>query len=417
MAHIRNWIVVATLAAAPFVSLAQPAMATSQPAAYPAQSVRNLTLKLPIGDIELLDANLQVLPGANNKLERFRGTARVKLPAVGLLADLKMPDLVRADIGLDTGAALSDLGAPLEKDRRYLFLDFGGGLNVSRNITDDVGAAQTISLSVPPGQRVVLVIDPETPLLFVLGSVNVSYTGDLAMIGNLLRAPGLNLSILDNVQLPGLSSIVISGTLAPGTGKSSVGVQASTGLDAGVLGAAMGVQAAPLTFRGGARLDASGVTVTGVTQSKVAPDVGWDGRAMVQLRVPFDGQQAFVDLTGALSAPLAQLQTMGEQRITIDGQALANTIESTAESAGGAVSAAAGGGVKAAATTVAQAGNTASNVVTTAVQAGGAAITAVQGAAGQVVGAAPTVVASAASAAGSGWQAIMQQVCKATRRC
>lgn len=394
LSNNRTWIAAATLIAVVSHLVAQPAMAASV-AAPPSQIVKSLNLKLPIGDIELLDANLQVRPGQNNQPEGFRGSARVKLPAVGPLANMRMSDLVRAEIGLDTGAALSHLGAPLDENQRYLFLDFGGGLNVTRKITDEAGVAQDVGLTIPPGQRVVLVIDPETPLVFILGNLNVTYTGDLAVVGNLLAAQGLNISLLDSVRIPGLSSVVISGTLAPGTDKSSVGVQARTGLDIGAIGAALGVQAAPLVFQGGARLDTSGLTVTGVTQSKVAPEVGWDGKAVVQLRVPFDGQQAFVDLTGALSAPLAQLQSEGTSRVVVDTQVIANVINSvtsTAGSAAKAVGEGAAGGVQSAATAVAKTGSAAATAV-------------------------PAAAASASSAAGAGWQAVMQQVCKATRRC
>jgi hypothetical protein len=426
MLNKRSLIVAVTLAAIASHPVAQPALATSEVMVPPSQTVKSLNLKLPIGDVQLFDATLQVRAGAKAGAlpEGFRGSARVKLPEVGPLASLQMSDLVRAEVGLDTGAALAYLGAPLDAERRYLFLDFGGGLNVTRAITDDAGLPQNVGLAIPPGQRAVVVIDPETPLVFVLGNINVAYTGDLAVIGNLLAASGLNVSLLNSVQIPGLSSVVISGTLAPGTDRSAIGVQARTGVDAGAIGAALGVQAAPLVFRGGARLDASGLTVTGVTQSKVAPEVGWDGNAVVNLRVPFDGQQAFVDLTGALSAPLAQLQTEGASRVTVDSQVIANVIQdatnaaaTAAAAAGTAAKTVGGGAVSGARVVVTAAPAAASAVVTSAVQAGSSVISGVQSAAGQVVSAAPTVAASAAAAAGSGWQSVMQQVCRATRRC
>lgn len=425
MVHLKRVLTVMTLFSVAFAWAGQPTSASASaltvPSAPPTQSIRNLNLTLPIGNIELLDANLQVLPGADNKLERFRGTTRVKLPTTGPLADLKMSDLVRADIGLDTGAALSYLGAPLDKDRRYLFLDFGGGLNLSRDVTDDDGRPQELSLSVPPGQRVALVVDPEAPLLFVLGNFNVSYTGDLAMLGNLLQAQGLNLTPLQGVQLPILSTIAISGTLSPNSDSSFVEVLANTGLDAGMVGAALGVQAAPLMFRGGARLDADGLTVTGVTQSAVAPTLGWDGKALVQFRVPFDGQQAFVDLTGALSVPLAQLQTTGTERVTIDGQAVAEAIQDAASNAAAAAVAAAGsaagagsavisGAVSGAKSAVSSAPATASAVVSAAVQAGGGVVSGAKDVVGQAATGVPATV-------GAGWQSVMQQVCQATRRC
>lgn len=414
---------------------AQPAFAHDHPAALPAQTVRNITLALPIGTVELLDAQLQLKEGADKKPESFRGTARIKLPAIGPLANLKMPDLVRADIGLDKGAALTAFGAPLDPERRYFFISFGGGLNVSRQIKDDAGITQTLDLAVPAGERVVLIVDPEQPLIFLQGKFNVSYTGDLAVISQLLTSRGITVPGLENVKLPGTGTIVISGTLAPGTGKSFIELNASTGIGAGPIGAIIGVQAEPLTLQGGARIDQDGATITGMTTSKVAPDKVIDGSGKVQIHVPFNGRQPFVDLTGALSVPLAQTQVEGSQRFTVDGQAIADavrfsadTAKTTVKSAGDAITVTIASAVNTGSNAAQSAGNLITVTFGSAVQAGGnvlagvkdtlsntvvAASPAISGAKGAVSG----TVGGATTAISGAWQNVMQQVCRATGSC
>lgn len=426
----KKTIASVVLAALTLSVAAQPAFALS-----PAQTIRNLKLALPIGTIELADAQLQINEGADNKPESFRGTARVKLPAVGPLVNLKLPDLVRADVGLDKGAALSNFGAPLDPERRYFYLSFGSGLNLSRQFDDAAGDTQTLSITVPAGERVALIIDPEQPLVFVNGKFNVNYTGDLAVISQLLVQRGITVPGLENVKLPGTGTIVISGTLAPGTDKSFIELSAGTGIGAGPIGAIIGVQAQPLAVQGNARIDKDGATISGEVTSKVAPDKVLDGSGKVQVRVPFDGQQPFVDLTGALSVPPAQAQAEGSQRFTVDGQAIADAVRFSAEaaksgakSAGNAITVT----IASAAATGADIAKSAGNIITVTVgaatQAGGNVLAGVQDTlSGTLAAASPVIsdatgaisdtVGTAPAAISNAWQGIMDQVCKAAGGC
>jgi hypothetical protein len=412
---------------------AQPAHALTHPARPPAQASNSIKLALPFGNIELFDAQVQAKDGADGTPESFRGTARVKLPAAGPLANLKLPDLVRADVGLDKGSALTAFGAPLEADRRYFFLSFGTGLNLSRQIQDDAGITQTLGISVPAGERVVLIVDPEEPLLFLQGKFNVTYTGDLAVISQLLESRGIAVPGLENVKLPGMGTVVISGTLAPGTNKSFIELSASTGLGAGPIGAIIGLQAQPLTLQGGARIDSAGATVTGITTSTVGTAASGGGQ--VQMRVPFDGQQPFIDLTGALSVPLAQVQAAGAQRITLDGQAIADAVSASAElaqtgvrSAGDAITLTLSSVATAGGNAARAAGNAVTVTVGAATQAGGNVLAGVRdtlsgtvAAATPVITGAKTVVSdtvgTAPAAIGATWQNLLDQVCKATGGC
>jgi hypothetical protein len=412
---------------------AQPAQALTHPARPPAQTGNAISIALPIGTLELFDAQLQIKQAADKTPESFRGTARVKLPAVGPLANLKLPDLVRADVGLDKGSALTAFGAPLEPDRRYFFLSFGNGLNLSRQIQDDAGVTQTLSLAVPAGERVVLIIDPEEPLLFLQGKFNVTYTGDLAVISQLLQSRGVVVPGLESVKLPGAGTVVISGTLAPGTNKSFIELSASTGIGAGPIGAIIGLQAQPLLLQGGARIDSAGATVTGITTSTVGTAASGGGQ--VQMRVPFDGQQPFIDLTGALSVPLAQVQAAGTQRITVDGQAIADAVSASAElaktdlkSAGDAITLTLSSAAISGSNAAKAAGNAITVTVGAAAQAGGNVLAGVRDTlSSTIVAAAPAItsakavvsdtVGTAPAAIGATWQNVLQQVCKATGGC
>ncbi len=431
--NARKMLAAVVLVAATLAPVSPPAHARNSPAAMPAQTTRNISLALPIGTIELIDARLQVSESAGKIPEGFRGTARVKLPAVGPLANLRMSDLLRADVGLDKGSELTAFGAPLDPDRRYLFLSFGGGLNISREFEDRAGDPQTIDLTVPPGEQVVLIIDPEQPLIFVQGKFKVNYTGDLAVISQLLASRGISVPGLENVKLPGAGTIVISGTLAPGTDKSFIELSAGTGF--GKIGAAFGLQAEPLSLQGGARIDKDGVTITGATSSKVVPDKVLDSSGKVQMHVPFNGQQPFVDLTGALSVPLAQAQAEGSERFTLDGQAIADAVRftfdearSTVKTAGDAITVTVGSAIAAGGSAATSAGNVFTVTVGQAAQSGGTVLAGVKDVLSNTVGAASPVIsgvqntvsdtlATAPATLDSGWQDLMQQICKATGRC
>ena len=279
----------------------------------------DLTIKLPVGDLELLDSNLQVTLDESRAVESFRGTARVPFPTFGLLETLQVADPLRADVGFDYGANLPAIDAPLDPERRYFFFDFGSGIRLDGAVTGADGSAQAVSITVPRGQRAVLVIDPLQPLVYLQGQITLNHTGNLAFLDNMLAANGVDVPGLELAGLPGRTSLGLTALITDDPTLSYLEVSSGSAIDAGPMARWMGVDATPLAFNGVARLDHKGLLVTGSTQSSVLPKSVWDGRGQVQVFVPFNGNvnDAFVEAGGSLAVPIARVDAEGSSRLAL----------------------------------------------------------------------------------------------------
>lgn len=285
----------------------------------------DLTLALPIGDLQLLDADLQVKLNADQTVESFRGVARVPFPAIGFLENLRGADPLHADVGFDYGANLTAIDAPLDPATRYFFFDFGSGVRLDGAVTGADGSAQQVSLATPHGQRAVMVIDPLRPLVFVQGQLTLNHTGSLAFIDSALAANGIDAPGVDFAALPARTSVGVTALLSDDPTLAYLEVSTGAAIDGGLLARGVGIDATPIAIDGVARLDHTGLRVTGTTRSTFLPATVWDGRGEVEVFLPFDGglHDAYVAAGGAASVPLAQLHTTGATRLALPPSAAA----------------------------------------------------------------------------------------------
>jgi hypothetical protein len=86
----------------------------------------------------------------------------VPFPSFGLLGGVEAKDLVSASMGLDIGANLASLEAPLVDERAYLFFNYHQGLSLS---------AGPVSFETPDNQDGTLVLDPSDPFVFLTGNM------------------------------------------------------------------------------------------------------------------------------------------------------------------------------------------------------------------------------------------------------
>lgn len=279
----------------------------------------DLTLALPIGDLQLLDANLQVKVNEAQAVESFRGTARVPFPAIGPFENVTVADPLHADVGFDYGANLTTIDAPLDPNTRYFFFDFGSGVRLEGTVKDADGAAQTVSIASPAGQRAVLVIDPLRPLVYVQGQFTISHLGGLAFVDTALAANGIDVPGFDFASLPGRTSVGVTALLTDDPTLAYLEVSTGAAIGGGALAQWVGVDATPIAIDGVARIDHTGLSVTGATRSSLLPATAWDGRGQVQLFIPFEGGlgDAYVDAGGALRVPLAGVNAEGASRLTL----------------------------------------------------------------------------------------------------
>jgi hypothetical protein len=279
----------------------------------------DLTLALPIGNLQLLDADLQVKLDADQSVESFRGTARVPFPAIGPLTNFHVADPLHADVGFDYGANLPAIAAPLDPTARYFFFDFGSGVHLDGKIKDADGATQTVSVAARHGQRAVLAIDPLRPLVYVQGQLTISHSGGLAFVDTALAANGIGAPGFDFASLPGRTVVGVTALLSDDPTVSYLEVSTGSAIDGGALARWVGVDATPIAIDGVARIDHTGLRVTGATRSSLLPATVWDGRGQVQVFIPFEGGigSAYVDASGAVAAPLARLNAEGASRLAL----------------------------------------------------------------------------------------------------
>jgi hypothetical protein len=304
----------------------------SQPGALPAgaalQIDDDLVLTLPVGEITLPQARLDIELGDDNRIQRLHGVVETPFPTLGVLSDVRMVQPALAEVGLDTGANLSHLSAPLDPERQYLFFNITSGMDVASKVA---GTGDTLSLSAPAGQALTLVIDTKEPLVYLAGNVTVNTSGELLLAGPLQELAQQTDLMPDSLPLRQRTHVAMSG-LAGKDADAYLNLSGSWAVDAGALGRWLGVEATPLAVEGLLTLSAEGMLLDGVVRSSIEPDTVLDSSARLAAFIPFkDGaQDAFVETQAAVAIPLAKVDLDGSARLdlpTVDTSAVAPTLQ------------------------------------------------------------------------------------------
>jgi hypothetical protein len=275
----------------------------------------DLTLTLPLGELTLPKAQLDVELGADNQIARLHGTVETPFPTLGVLSDVRMVQPALAEMGLDTGSNLRHLAAPLDPERQYLFFNLTSGMDVAGKVA---ATGEALSLSAPAGQALTLVIDTQEPLVYLAGNVTVNTSGELLLAGPLQELAQQSELIPDGLPLRQRTQVTISG-LAGKNADEYLNLGGSWAVGAGVLGRWLGVEATPLAVEGVLTLSAEGMLLDGVVRSSIAPDTVLDSSAQLTAFIPFkDGaQDAFVETQAAVAIPLAKVDIDGSARLDL----------------------------------------------------------------------------------------------------
>jgi hypothetical protein len=304
----------------------------SQPGALPAGADLkiddDLVLTLPVGEITLPQAQLDIELGDDNRIQRLHGVVETPFPTLGVLSDVRMIQPALAEVGLDTGANLSHLSAPLDPERQYLFFNITSGMDVAGKVAS---TGDSLSLSAPAGQALTLVIDTEEPLVYLAGNVTVNTSGELLLAGPLQELAQQTDLMPDSLPLRQRTHVAISG-LAGKDADAYLNLSGSWAVDAGALGRWLGVEATPLAVEGLLTLSAEGLLLDGVVRSSIEPDTVLDSSARLAAFIPFkDGaQDAFVETQAAVAIPLAKVDLDGSARLDlpqVDTSAVAPTLQ------------------------------------------------------------------------------------------
>ncbi len=285
------------------------------PAGADLQINDQVTLSLPVGELSLPKAQLDVEMGEDNQIARLHGAVETPFPTLGVLSDVRLVQPAKAEVGLDSGANLSHLGAPLVADRQYLFFTIASGMDVAGVIQ---GTGETLSLTTPAGQALTLVIDTEEPLVYLAGNVTVNTSGEMLLAGPLGELAQQSELIPDALPLRQRTQVVVSG-LAGKNAEEQLTLGGSWGVGAGALGRWIGVEAEPLAVEGLLTLNADGLLARGAVRSAIAPATVLDSSAQVTAFIPFKGglDDAFVETQTELALPLAKIDVDGSARLDL----------------------------------------------------------------------------------------------------
>jgi hypothetical protein len=245
---------------------------------------KDITLSLPVGEVTLTNAELQVEVDEGGKIKRLNGMADMPFPTFGLLDDLRVVTPARANVGLDLGKNLPDTGFELDPDRPYLFFNADTAMDVTGRTT---GKAEEFSLSFAPGQRATLVIDTVEPVAYLDGHVTLSGIDQIALLGGLLESTPVAEYVPDTLPLRERTQFGLSGKFSKDLTESRLTVSGAYLLDAGILPARLGIEAQLLNLLGELTISRDGVLVDGVLKSAIEPDKLFDGGARVVTFVPF----------------------------------------------------------------------------------------------------------------------------------
>lgn len=267
-----------------------------------------VVLETPVGSVALPNAELTLVLDEQNNVQRLRGTTEVPFPTLGVLEDVQILGAPKADVGLELGEYLADLGLPLDPERQYLVFRFGTGLDVGAQVPTAEGVNHPLSLSLPSGQNAALVVDTEEPFVYLDGTVSVNTAGPMALVAEAVGAgDGLG---LEDLPLSERATVHLAGLYPGNLDDAYVTVGGGYEVSAGMVGKVLGLEASPLTVEGLLMASPDGALLEGRVGSSLEPDTIFDGDVEIAAFIPFrgDAPEAYVRLDGQAHVPVASAE-------------------------------------------------------------------------------------------------------------
>jgi hypothetical protein len=170
-----------------------------------------LTLKLPIGDVQIRAGDLEVGLDTGGNIQRLHGKADSLLPSLALPNNLRIGGRFGAEFGYDYGAN-SGQRQPAARRRGALFLPASG-----RGLQPRHGGRRRKwqeyadhDLSVPDNESATLIVDPKNQVLYIDGRFNLSQVLRLAVVGSMMGVDVGQLPMLSGLALPLRSTVGVA---------------------------------------------------------------------------------------------------------------------------------------------------------------------------------------------------------------
>jgi hypothetical protein len=263
-----------------------------------------VTLSLPVGNIEMFNADLDVERDDEGQIERFYGTASIPLPTLGILGDLQLIAPGEAVVAYDTGESLAHLGAPLDPERRYLAMHFGSGNE--RAVTDPA-----FSFTGEEGQNsLVLIVDPAERFVHAVGNVMLVDTAQLLTeeVASVIGATGVEglVPAAGLLPLPEQLGLRLALLVTDDLSESEFELSGGYAVSGGPLAARFGLELEPVAFEGTFQASDDGVAMIGKARSAFQPGevFGTEGTAAVHVPLLGSGERASLALGGKVDVPM-----------------------------------------------------------------------------------------------------------------
>ena len=272
----------------------------------------DLALSLPLGQITLPRTDLTLTLNEDKSIQQINGVAQMPFPNLGGWGGVDILTPATARVGLDNGANLAYLNAPLLANRTYLYFDFGAP-------ADGADAEDGSIMVVPAGQRATLVVDTQEPLVYLAGNVTISDPGEIALAGPWLEAAQRSPLIPDALPLRERTGVAITGQFAPQRDTSFLQLGGAYGVEAGLPGFWSKMSARPLTVQGWTRISGEGLLVNGVAGADLVAGTLFDGDLGVEGWIPFDRDQqdAYIQVSVAAAVPVVNLAAETATRVSL----------------------------------------------------------------------------------------------------
>jgi len=376
-----------------------------------------MDLRLPFGNIQIADGDFALRLDEAGKLESFHGNSQAIVPTFAFANNMRIAGPFAAEFGYDYGDTLGDLSPLLDAGQRYLFFRLGSGFTVDTMAPGADGKQQALSFSVPEGESATLVIDPEKPLVYFDGNLNLLLPANVGAITAAMGVNSAQIPLLDGLILPMKTGLGITMLLSGEGNRNFLEVSGGMAIDGGALARLLKLEGKPLALDATVRIDYTGLLLQGVAESSIMPQQVLASGATVEVFVPFTAEKGpYVRIGGEVKVPVAGIAASGSTQV--GGDATAQTDVADLEKKGDSWWDQAGAWASNSASTIAGGAQTGLNVVQEGAASGKDAViagaTGALNAAGAGAGAA---VGNTTSAAACALEQSQNLWCKTTGLC
>lgn len=273
-----------------------------------------MRVTLPIGNMQLAGADLVVNVDADGIVQRVRGSA--SLPMLASLENGPLSVPTNVVFGLDEGAALSQIDAPLQADHQYMFVEIGNPQSVATKENERP------TVNMPTNSSATIVIGMNEPFTYMSG-VAAMRSSTLAALYDLLPLDGVNPllaggALLDPALIPQRSMAGFSVLWTDDPTDAQLTLNLAYGVDDSLAARWLPFEVAPLTVDAKAVVNRTGLRLAGGVHSQIAPSTLLDGSLQASLFVPFDGVQQ-AELAFSTDGTVPMLDWSASKQVAIGG--------------------------------------------------------------------------------------------------